>query len=244
MALLADNIKLWCQEESLSLVPRQGDESALSCVITLPGDPPLSVDVTASPDTSRRILLSHTAPLPATQDSSDPDAPQRVAALLERVAASRSALVDCRLLQGEGEPTAQIVVTLHEEGVSKHSFLSALGEIGKVRRVIAWEMETMALTLGLVSDIRSCAAEIAQRTEALASDAAEAVAAAGASAAPTRPPPPAAEPPPPQPPAPAPPPAPVPPPTAAAASLFCPNCGRQARPGARFCSGCGASLEG
>ena len=229
MALLADNIKRWCQEESLSLVSRQGDESLLSYVITLPGDPPLSVDVTASADTSRRILLSHTAPLPITQDSSDPGAPQRVAALLERVAASRSALVDCRLIQREGEPTAQIVVTLHEEGATKQSFLVALEEIRNVRRVVAWEMETMALTLGLVSDIRSRAAKIAQQTEALASEAAEAVAAAEATVAPTE----------------APPLAPSPSPAPAApAGVFCTTCGRQARPGARFCTGCGATLEG
>jgi len=42
-----------------------------------------------------------------------------------------------------------------------------------------------------------------------------------------------------------PPPTPTPPPAAAApAAVFCPNCGRQAKPQQRFCTGCGAPLEG
>jgi hypothetical protein len=43
--------------------------------------------------------------------------------------------------------------------------------------------------------------------------------------------------------APSPAPSPPPPPAPIAGGVFCAECGRQARPGARFCNGCGAPLE-
>jgi hypothetical protein len=152
----------------------------------------------------------------------DPEGPQQIATLLERVAANRSGLVECHPPAREGKTPAEVVVTLHEDGLSKHSFLTALEEVSKVTRVIAWELEGISMSAEVLSEVQSIVAQ----TGALASE----VAQAGQEA-----PPPAEEPTP----APAPPPAP-----AAPAGVFCPNCGRQAKPQQRFCTGCGAPLEG
>jgi hypothetical protein len=240
MTVPGDAIKRWCQEESLPVVTEQEAEADLACTVTLPGDPPLAVSVRASVGQPGRVLLSHTAHTPLPEEvGGESEAQQRLAALLERVAASRSALVDCRPVQWKGELATEIVVTLHEDGATKQGFLVALEEIRKVRSVLAWELDTMALTVGLVSEVRSRVEGVVERTEALASDAAKAVQEFEASAAALEPASATAVPEPP-PPTPAPPPAPAAP---SAGGVFCTECGRQARPGARFCNGCGASLE-
>ena len=230
MADLGGTVKRWCQEESLSLMAEQDSEATLACAITLPGYTPLTISLRARAAQPGQVLLSHTAHMPLPEEvEGRPDAQERLVALLERVAASRSALIDCRLVQWKGELATEIVATLHEEGTTKQGFLVALEEIRKVTRVVAWELEAMALTLGLVSEVSARVGDIVERTEALASEAAEAVAAAEATVAPTE----------------APPLAPSPSPAPAApAGVFCTTCGRQARPGARFCTGCGATLEG
>ena len=132
---------------------------------------------------------------------------------------------------------AEIAVTLHEEGMSKQSFLAALEEVRKVERVISWELESLALTLGMMSEVHSRVADITARTEALATDAASAVAKAEAEAA-------AAD----VPAAPTVDPSPASPvtegtPGPTPTRLFCTNCGRQVRPQQRFCTVCGSPLE-
>jgi len=234
MTVPGDAIKRWCQEESLPVVTEQEAEADLACTVTLPGDPPLAISVRASAAQPGRALLSHTAHTPLPEEvGGESEAQQRLAALLERVAASRSVLVDCRLVQWKGELATEIVVTLHEDGMSKQAFLTALEEIRKVRRVVEWELDAMAQTAGLMSEVRSGIGAIVERTEALASDAAKAIQEFEAPAT-------AAEP---APTAPTPPPPPAAPPAAPDAGVFCTECGRQARPGARFCNGCGSPLE-
>ena len=240
MTAIEDTLKRWCQEESLSFAAQQEQDATLACAVTLPGAPPLSVAVRAPASHPGRILVGNTAQMPLPEELvRDPEASQRLTALLERVAASRSLLVDCALLPGQGELKAEIAVTLHEEGMSKQSFLAALEEVRKVERVISWELESLALALGMMSEVYSRVADITARTEALATDAASAVAEAEAAAALTEPPPPAVEPSQPQVET-----AVVAEQSDASSDVFCPNCGQQMRPDARFCRSCGANLKG
>ena len=238
MTAIEDTVKRWCQEEFLSFVSQQEADATLACAVTLPGDPPLSVAVRAPASQPGRLLVSDTVQMPLPDEvARGPDAGEQLAALLERVAASRSLLVECSLLPSPGELKTQIVVTLHEEGMSKQSFLAALEEVRKVERVIGWEVESMAMAMGMMSDVHSRVADIAARTEALASDAASAV--AEAAAALTEPPPPAVEPSQPQAET-----AVVAEQSDASSDVFCRNCGQQLRSDARFCKACGANLKG
>ena len=237
MTALGDKIRRWCEEESLSAVVEQDDESALACAVSPPGDPSLSIAVRASGPQPSRVLLAHTFELPIPVEiAADPDAPQRIATLLDRVAASRSGLIDCRPLAPEGK-AAEVTLTLHADGISKQNFLCALDEVCKVVRVIEWELEGISAAADIVSNVRS----LVEQTGTFASELAQAVAApAEGLASPAQPegaPPTSAAP---QPPPPAPAATPV---AAPAAGVFCTECGRQARPGARFCNGCGSPLE-
>ena len=153
--------------------------------------------------------------------AADPEGPQRIAALLERVAASRSALVECRPVAQGGKLAAEVAVTLHADGVSKQNLLTALEEVRKVVRVIGWEIQGISVAADIVSGVRA----LAEETGAFASDLAQ------AAAAPVE-----AQPAPPAPAGPA--------PASAAESRFCPSCGKQSKPQQRFCTGCGATLEG
>jgi len=249
MTVLGDNIKRWCQEESLSLIVEQDDEAALACAVSLPADPPLSISVRASGPLPSRVVLGQVFELPAPAEmSADPEGPQRIAMLLERVAAGRSGLVECRQTAQEGKPAAEAVVTLHQDGISKQSFLSALEEVRKVVRVIAWELEGISAAEDVLSEVRA----VVEQSGAFTSEFTQAAEGLRAAATPVEAPPPQeAAPPEPAPaplaePAPAPqpavPPEPTPPP--APAGLFCPKCGKQAKPEQRFCIGCGAPLEG
>jgi hypothetical protein len=229
MTLLGDSIKRWCQEESLAVTTEPDDEAGRVCTVLLPGEPPLSVGVAAGPAAARTVLAcAFDLPIPQNM-AADPQAPQQIARVLERVAASRAGLVECRPAAAAGKPAAEIAVTLHEDGMNKQTFLSALEEIRKIARVIAWELEGLSASTEVLAEVQA----IVEQAGAFASEA--------ATAAEVRPP--VAEPPPPPPPPPAPTPAPPAAP-AAPAGVFCSTCGRQARPGARFCTGCGATLEG
>jgi hypothetical protein len=251
MSVIGDKITRWCEEESLSLDAQRDDETALNYVIALPGDPVTSITVSASGADPDRVLLTHAFDMTVPAEvRAEEDWRQQVARLVESVAVSRSGLVQCRLLEEKEKPTAEVVVTLHHDGIMKQSFLTALEETRKVRQVIEWGLEGISSSVEILSNARS----VVEQTEALASEmskAAEggeepAAAAPPPKAAPTAitpitPPPeaeaePAAPTPPPPPPEPAPPPAP--------AGLFCPKCGKQAKPEQRFCIGCGTSLEG
>ena len=237
---IEDTVKRWCQEESLSFIAQQESDATLACAVTLPGDPPLSVAVRAPASKPGRLLVSNIVQMPLPDElAADAEATQRLTALLERVAASRSLLVECSLLPSQGELKTQIVVTLHEEGMSKQSFLAALEEVRKVERVIGWEVESMAMALGMMSEVHSRVADIAARTEALGSDAASAVAEAEAAAVLTEPPPPAVEP------------SQLLAETAVVAEqsdgssdVICRNCGQLMPSDARFCRSCGANLKG
>ena len=236
MTAIEDTVKRWCQEESLLFVSQQETGAVLAFAVALPGDPSLNVTVRALASRPGRLLISNIVQIPLPEElAADAEAPQRFTSLLEHVAASRSLLVDCALLPGQGELKAEIAVTLHEEGMSKQSFLAALEEVRKVERVISWEVESLALTLGMMSEVHSRVADITARTGALATDTASAVAEAEAAvadvaAAPTVEPSPAS---------PVTERAPEAPPT----RLFCTNCGREVRPQQRFCTVCGSRLE-
>jgi hypothetical protein len=248
MSVVGDKIKRWCQEESLPLVVEQDDETGLACSVSLSGEPPLSISVRGSGPQPSQVHLQHTLELslPA-QVSSDPEGPQRIAAVLERVAAARSGLVECRPTAEQGKAAAEVVVTLHEDGMTKQVFLTALEELRKVARVITWDLEGVSATTEILSDVQA----FVEKTEALASEMERAAGDVEEPAPPVEEPPtqpdtaqveeapaPAEPSPPPQaPPAPT-------PPAAAPASLFCPNCGRQAKPEHRFCIGCGTPLDG
>jgi hypothetical protein len=226
---LGDNIKRWCQVESLSVVIQQDDDVALACDVSVSNDPPLTVSVRSSGHPAARTLLSHTfePSIPAEVAGAD-QGNERVTALLERVTTSRSGLVECHLVGPKERPAAEIVATLHDDGMTKQGLLSALEEIRKVRSVITFELEEMGLAASMVSEVQSRLGNIVEE----APDTAEAIsppeAATAAQAQQTAP-------------------APSPTPEAAAPSAptrrFCPNCGREAKPGQRFCIGCGTSLE-
>ena len=62
----------------------------------------------------------------------------RLAEAVEDVVLGRSWLVDARLT-GEGT-TAEVVVVIHEDGLSKHSFLEAVFELQKVRLLLHREV--------------------------------------------------------------------------------------------------------
>lgn len=235
VTVLTDSIKRWCEQESLAITVERDDETGFAGDVSLPDAPALSVRVRASAGEPTRVSLSHAFELPIPAEiAADAEAAIRIADLVERVAASRSSLLECRHAVHAGKATIEVVVTLHEDGMTKQGFLTALEEISKVRRILEWELDAMAQAVGLISDVQSGLGAIVERSEALASDAAAAVQEFDVPAA-------AAEP---APPAEPPPPTPVPSGVAApAGGVFCAECGRQARPGARFCKGCGASLE-
>jgi hypothetical protein len=240
MSAIGDRIKGWCQEESLGLVSERDDEAGLVYVIALADQPALSVTIRGSRPEPDPVLVTHTF------EMSIPDEMQRVAegqeqvaALLERAAASRSGLIDCRPTQAEGKPAAEVSVTLHGDGLTKQCFLSALEDIRKMRRVVGWGLEGISqLASGLVDaraameDTEALAAEVAQAAEVV-----QEAAAAPEAEAPS--------------PEPTPEPAEVAPSSPSAAvpgvttptGRFCPNCGKQAKSDQRFCIGCGTSLE-
>ena len=243
MTPLGDSIKRWCQEESMALVVDQDDEAGLAYDVSLAGEPALSVSVRASGPQPSRVLLTHAFELTLPAElSAEPEGPQRLATVLERVSASRSGLVECRPVVEEGKPAAEVLVTLYADGISKQSFLNALEEVRKVVRVVTWELEGISAATEILSDVRA----VVDQTDAIASGIVKAAegprAAAAAVEAPPPPeeaspaveltPEPTVEPPPEAPP----PPAPTP--------RFCPSCGREKKPGQRFCIGCGAPLEG
>jgi hypothetical protein len=236
MSDLGSKIKGWCQEQSLGLAAEQDDDAGLVYVVAMPGEPALSVTIRGAGAEPDPVMVTHTFEIPVPEGvQRDPEGREQVATLLERTAASRSGLIDCRLVDGDGKSSAEVSVTLYGDGLTKQSFLSALTEISKVRRVVAWGLDNMALAMDTLTDMSA----MVQETEALASEISkvaegmeEAVAAEEAA-----PPPPDAAPatsaPAPQ--------APSPP---TPARRFCSNCGREAKPGQRFCIGCGTSLEG
>jgi hypothetical protein len=140
----------------------------------------------------------------------------------------------------EGKPAAEVLITLHADGISKQSFFSALEEVRKVVRVVTWELEGISAATDILSDVRA----VVDQTGAIASEMAGAAEGLRTPAAAEEAPPseeasPAVEP------VPAPEPAAVPeaPPTPTPAPRFCPSCGKEAKPGQRFCIGCGTSLE-
>jgi len=62
----------------------------------------------------------------------------RLAEAVEDVVLGRSSLVDARLT-GEGT-AAEVVVVIHEDGLSKHTFLEAVFELQKVRLLLHREV--------------------------------------------------------------------------------------------------------
>lgn len=246
MSDLGSKIKGWCQEQSLALAAEQDDDAGLVYVVTMPGEPALFLMIRGSGAEPDPVTVTHTFEMPVPQEvQSDPEGREQVATLLERTAASRSGLVDCLLKDIEGKPTSEIAITLHGDGLTKQSFLSALTEISKVRRVVTWGLDNMTLAMDTLTDMSA----MVQETEALASEISKVAegmeeAVAGEEAAPSpeavsaeAPPPP----PPPLEPTPAPAAEAAPPP--APERRFCSSCGRETKPGQRFCIGCGTSLE-
>ncbi len=272
MSDLGNKIKGWCQEQSLGLTEEQDDDAGLAYVVTLPGEPALSVTIRGSGAEPDPVIVTHSFEMAVPAEvQKDPEHREQLATLLERVATGRSGLIDCLFKDSGGKPTSEIAVTLHRDGLTKQSFLSALTEIGKVRRVVTWGLDSMALATDTLTDITA----MMEETEALASEISKVTegmeeAAAAEEAAPPPPeavpapePTPVSEAPPPPPQAPLaepaqapeappeptpaptpPPPPPEPAPPPAPAGLFCPKCGKQAKPDQRFCIGCGTSLEG
>ncbi len=232
MTVLGDRIERWCQEESLSVVVEQDDEAGLACTVSLPGEPSLSVSVRASGQQPSRLLLACTFDLPVQPEmAADPEGPQRIAMLLERVAASRSGLVECHPSRPDGKPAEVVVIILHEDGLNKQSFLTAL-----TRTEEGHPQSSPGSWKGCPRVQRfclRCKPSLSRRAllPRVAKTGREADTPASAPAATVTP-------------APAPPPAPAAPAPAAAPSRFCPSCGRQAQPQQRFCTGCGATLEG
>jgi hypothetical protein len=245
MSDLGSKIKGWCQEQSLALAAEQDDDAGLVYVVTMPGEPALSLMIRGSGAEPDPVTVTHTFEMPVPQEvQSDPEGREQVATLLERTAASRSGLIDCRLVNGDGRTAAEVSVTLHGDGLTKQSFLSALTEISKVRRVVTWGLDNMTLAMDTLTDMSA----MVQETEALASEISKVAegmeeAVAAEEAAPPSEAVSAEAPPPPSPPEPAPAPAAEAAPPPAPERRFCSSCGRETKPGQRFCIGCGTSLE-
>lgn len=242
MTLQGDNIQHWCKEESLSVVIERDDDEALVCTISVAAQPPLSIGLRSQRRDPARTELSSTFELQVPEEMAGGEQGRpRMESLLERVAAGRSALLDCRLLEWSERPSVEVVAVLHGDDFTKQGFLTTLAEIEKVHKIITWELETVGLAASMISEMQSRVGGIVGEADKLASQAAQAAKAAEELQVPAaleEAPPPAAEPGPP----------PSPPPTAEAAptpaARFCPSCGRQAKKEHRFCIGCGSSLDG
>lgn len=235
MSDLGNKIKGWCQEQSLGLTEEQDDGAGLAYVVTPPGEPALTVAISGSGTEPDPVMVTHSFEMAVPNEvQKDPGYREQLATLLERVAAGRCGLIDCLLKDGQGKPTSEIAVTLYRDGLTKQSFLSALTEISKVRRVIAWGLENMALATDTLTDITAMMKE----TEALASEISKVT--AGMEETPTEE---AAAPPESAPAEVSPSPPPAAAQTATPSGRFCPNCGKQAKAGQRFCIGCGTALE-
>jgi hypothetical protein len=211
-----DSFRRWCEAESIGLATEQDDDQALVCTISISGEPPLTLRLESPRRTPGPTLLSYTfEPAVPAEVAVGDQGRERVAALLERVAAGRSALVSCRLDDSADSGVVEVVVTLHEDGLTKQTFLTAVAEFEKVRNIVSWELESMGLAASMMSEVQTRVGGIVQEAEELASEAASAAAPAAAQDGPPD-----------------------------AAGRFCNACGKQAKPEQRFCNGCGAPFGG
>ena len=219
MSALSDRIQRWCEEESLSAAIERDDDSGFSCAVTLPGEPPVSSSVRADAPRLDRLLVSHSFELKLRDDvRQNADARQGLGALVEQAVASRPGLVEARLSDSANSLEVEITATVHEDGLSKQSFLTALHEMGKTRRTVDWGLESMLAGADAMSDmsklLEDMGATMGQMTPPaeLAPEPAPAPVAAPAAGDEPAP---------------------------AVAGRFCIGCGRPLEPASRFCVGCG-----
>jgi hypothetical protein len=235
MSVIGDKIRTWCQEESAALELRQDNSTGLEFSIAPSGGYEIRASVRASGPDPDRVVITHAFELPvppAMQQSKGWH--DQLPALLESVAVNRPGLISCRLIEGTGPSAAEVAVTVHADGLTKQSFLTALEEAGKVRRVIEWGIEGVTASDEVLSNVSS----VVEQAEALASEVSDVgkgvPTPAQSESAPTviaRP-------------------EEMEAPVSAAtgpetqSKRFCPNCGKEAKEPQRFCVGCGASLGG
>jgi hypothetical protein len=237
MTELRDKIERWCREESLEVAIAHDDEGHLGCDVSMT-EPPLTVSVRSTPEAPGRVLLTHTFEF-AIPDEPAGDGAERFAALCEGAALARSALLRCTPSRTQVGVSAEIVVTLFEDGLSKLSFLTGLDEVRKIGVLLGKELEAASLASGVLAEVQGI---IAQSAALVSQPQAEAQ-----SLEPEGPPaeeavPPAAEP--------------MEPPVEAEMPVaiseepvqetpgsFCPSCGFAVASDARFCRSCGARLE-
>lgn len=231
MSVIGDRIKKWCKEESTVFEMRREDSTGFEYSVAPPVTPEIRAAVRASGPDPDRVAITHAFDLPVPPDMQQAEGwHDQLSSLLESVAVNRPGLIRCWLVDGTDPPVAEVAVTIHGDGLTKQSFLTALDEVGKVRRVIEWGIEGVMSSVEILSNVSS----VVEQAEALASE----MSAPGQGA-------------------PSPEPSPDSAPTVigrpeeieapvatapAPAKRFCPKCGREAKPAQRFCVGCGASL--
>jgi hypothetical protein len=237
MTELRERIERWCREESLELAIAKDDEGGLDCALPVFGEPPLAITIRSAPGMPGRLLLAHTFECAIPDElAATSEGAQRFAGLAEAVALARSALVECRPSWGQGRASAEVVVTVFAEGLTKQSFLTGLDEVRKVGLLLGRELEAASLTAGVLAEVQSI---VAQSAAFISPPATEPEQAEGAESVVEEDAPPAVEPSQPQAET-----AVVAEQSDASSDVFCRNCGQQMRSDARFCRSCGANLKG
>jgi len=237
MMELREGIERWCWEESLELAVAKDDEGVLDCALPAFGEPPLAITIRSAPGMPGRLLLAHTFEFAVPDElTTDAQGAERFAALAEGIALARSALVGCRPVWGQSRASAEVVVTLFEEGLTKQSLLTGLDEVRKVGLILGRELEAASLTAGVLAEVQSIVAQSAAFISPPTAEAVQAEEAVPVVAEETllavAPPDPDAEA------------AVVAEQPEAGSGVFCRNCGQQMRSDARFCRSCGANLKG
>ena len=230
MPALGDRIRQWCEQESLAVSVERDDDAGLSCAVVLPGEPPVSPSVRADAPRLDRLLVSHSFELQLRDDvRQNADARRELATLVERTAFGRPGLIEARLTDSGNTLKVEITATVHEDGLSKQSFLTALHEMRKVRQAIDWGLESMLAGADAMSDMAklledmgTAMVQMAPPAEPAPEPAPAPVATPAARAAQTDAAPAAEE-----------------EPAPAVAGRFCMGCGRPLEPASRFCVGCG-----
>ena len=138
---MLEEIERWCRDASLGYTVDQPGEPGFRASVLLDDPPDLLVIEVQGPDKAGEPLrLRHAFDLPAA------DGPQltreRTAELLEAAVLQRSALVDAKLQGDAVPPTVEMVAVIHEDGLSRHTFMTALFECQKLRRILIREVRS------------------------------------------------------------------------------------------------------
>lgn len=149
-----EELSAWCV--AVDLPCRPGPDGDLQ-VRLAPGDASVVRIVPASGEDP--LAIHDTVPL----DAADL-APGRLAEVVEQVVLARSSLVDARPLPGDD--AAEVVVVVHADGLSRHTFVEAVFEVQKIRLLLRREVAAATAADRTVAALEALAAESWQATPA------------------------------------------------------------------------------